>query len=63
VKVQDKIYVVGVGENVQLLDTLDDLEGYEPMDLKESSSKTGSSPFLETFKQQLEQLQKNRGRS
>lgn len=63
VKVQDKIYVVGVGENVQLLDTLDDLEGYEPTDLEEASSKSSPSPFLETFKQQLEQLQKNRGRS
>lgn len=65
VKVHGKIYVVGVGQNVELLDTIeDDEEWTSSADLPDSPHPSSSaSPFLESFKQQLEQFQKNRGQS
>lgn len=64
VRVHGKIYVVGVGQNVELLDTIEEDDEWSAMDTSDSPSHTSNtSPFLESFKQQLDQLQKKRGRS
>ncbi|OIN67903.1 flagellar biosynthesis protein FliO [Exiguobacterium sp. KRL4] len=65
VKVHGKVYVVGVGQNVELIDTIEeDSEWASTTDLPEDELHTSTaSPFLESFKQQLDQFQKNRGRS
>ncbi|MGE6554956.1 flagellar biosynthetic protein FliO [Exiguobacterium artemiae] len=65
VRVHGKIYVVGVGQNVELLDTIEeDDEWLATQDVPDSTSHTSNaSPFLESFKQQLDQFQKKRGQS
>ena len=64
VRVHGKIYVVGVGQNVELLDTIEEDDDWSAMDTSDSPSHTSNaSPFLESFKQQLDQFQKKRGRS
>ena len=64
VRVHGKIYVVGVGQNVELLDTIEEDDEWLATDTSDSSAHTSTaSPFLESFKQQLDQFQKKRGRS
>ncbi|MGX8176247.1 flagellar biosynthetic protein FliO [Exiguobacterium artemiae] len=64
VKVQGKIYVVGVGQNVELLDTIEEEDEWaSTTDVPDQSHTSHASPFLESFKQQLDQFQKNRGQS
>lgn len=64
VRVHGKIYVVGVGQNVELLDTIEEDDEWLATDTSESPPHTSAvSPFLESFKQQLDQFQKKRGRS
>lgn len=62
VRVQGKIYVVGVGQNVELIDTIeDDLEWASMAEDTPTVETKRNSPFVETFKAQLDQFQK-RGR-
>ncbi|WP_353048406.1 MULTISPECIES: flagellar biosynthetic protein FliO [unclassified Exiguobacterium] len=63
VRVHDKVYVVGVGQNIELLDTLEADTEWSTEELHDMKQSTSESPFLESFKQQLDQFQKKRGRS
>lgn len=63
VQINDKVYVVGVGQNVELLDTLEADTDWSAEEMQEMKQTTNESPFLESFKQQLDQFQKKRGRS
>ncbi|WP_029330787.1 flagellar biosynthetic protein FliO [Exiguobacterium oxidotolerans] len=63
VRVHDKVYVVGVGQNIELLDTLEADTEWSTEEMHDMKQSTSESPFLESFKQQLDQFQKKRGRS
>lgn len=63
VRVHDKVYVVGVGQNIELLDTLEADTEWSTEEFHDMKQSTSESPFLESFKQQLDQFQKKRGRS
>lgn len=63
VKLGDQVYVLGVGESIQLIDRLDaetmDEEQSEPLSLRTANS----NAFLDTFKKQLAQLEEVRKKS
>lgn len=60
VKLGEQVYVLGVGESIQLIDRVDaetmDESAFETPTLKPSNSST----FLDTFKQQLSQIEEVR---
>ncbi|QLQ23392.1 MAG: flagellar biosynthetic protein FliO [Paracoccaceae bacterium] len=63
VKLGDQVYVLGVGDSIQLIDRLDadtmEEEQTESLSLRTSNS----NAFLDTFKKQLAQLEEVRKKS
>ncbi|WP_240542648.1 flagellar biosynthetic protein FliO [Exiguobacterium qingdaonense] len=63
VKLGDQVYVLGVGDSIQLLDRLD-AESMEDEQTESLSLRTSNSnAFLDTFKKQLAQLEEVRKKS
>lgn len=63
VKLGDHVYMLGVGESIQLIDRLDADQLDHAEDVTPTLNKTNSSVFLDTFKQQLAQLEGVRKKS
>ena len=63
VKLGDQVYVLGVGDSIQLIDRLDAYTVDEEHVDQFAMRTTNSSAFLDTFKKQLAQIEKVRKKS
>ncbi|PPD50162.1 MAG: flagellar biosynthesis protein FliO, partial [Methylotenera sp.] len=60
VKLGEQVYVLGVGESIQLIDRIDAESIDEAIHDAPSLNTSNTSAFLDTFKQQLSQIEEVR---